>query len=106
MHTLWGRQVSDSTWGWHRGSQRGAVEGEVHGGAHTDLVEATLVREDGDVSVVACASCMTRGAVSICNGQTPASGGDCDAPDMMAAGVYVVFDASASAAALGGGRKL
>lgn len=31
---------------------------------HTDLVEATLVGEDGDVSVVACASCMHRQLVS------------------------------------------
>jgi hypothetical protein len=47
---------------------------QAHGscgvGVHTDLVEATLVGEDGDVSVVACASCMTSGAVSICNGHS------------------------------------
>lgn len=24
---------------------------------HTDLVEATLIREDGDVSVISCTSC-------------------------------------------------
>ena len=34
--------------------------GSGYGGVRTDLVEATLVREDGNVSVVACASCMTR----------------------------------------------
>jgi hypothetical protein len=73
---------------------------------HTDLVEATLVREDGDVSVVACASCMTSGAVSICTGQTRASRGSNDAPDMMAAGIYVCSGCSASGAARGGNGKL
>jgi hypothetical protein len=75
---------------------------------HTDLVEATLVREDGDVSVVACASCMTSGAVSICTctGQTQASRGSNDAPDMMAAGIYVCLGCSALGAARGGNGKL
>ena len=45
---------------------RGSCGVGVGVGVHTDLVEATLVREDGDVSVVACASCTTSGAVSIC----------------------------------------
>ena len=36
-------------------------------GFHTNLVEATLVREDGDVSIIACASYMKREVVSICN---------------------------------------
>ena len=34
-------------------------------GLHTDLVETALVREDGNVSVVACASYMVATAVSI-----------------------------------------
>ena len=73
-------------------------------GVHTDLVEATLVREDGDVSVVACASCMTSGAVSISIICT--SRGSNDAPDMMAAGIYVCLGGSASGAARGGNGKL
>lgn len=72
----------------HRGLQRRAVACDDYGGVRTDLVEATLVREDGDVSVVACTS-YVRGAVSICSEQTLAWRGDGNAPDMMAAGVYV-----------------
>lgn len=56
----------------------------------TDLVEAPLVGEDGDVSVVACTSYMPmRGAaVSMRNGQTrsPRLRGASNTPDMMAAG--------------------
>lgn len=39
-------------------------------GFHTDLVEATLVREDGDVPVVARASYKKREVISTCNEQT------------------------------------
>lgn len=32
---------------------------ETEGGLRTNLVEATLIREDGNVSVEACAACST-----------------------------------------------
>jgi hypothetical protein len=37
-----------------------SVAGDAGGGErlHTNLVKATLVREDGDVSIEACAACM------------------------------------------------
>jgi hypothetical protein len=38
----------------------------IMAGLRTDLVETTLVREDGNVPVVACTSYMTRVAVSKC----------------------------------------
>ena len=54
---------------------------------HTNLVETALIREDGDVSVVACASCAARAAVSMdaASKQWIAS----NAPDMMAGSVVV-----------------
>lgn len=96
--------------GFVRGSDQAAggagCAGVEYGGVRTDLVETTLVREYGNVSVVACASCMTRAAVSICDRQTQALRGDGNGPDMMAADVYVCSGFSASGAALRGECKL
>jgi hypothetical protein len=50
-------------------------------GLHTNLVETALVREDGDVSVVACASYMVATVVSIYVAWWAA----CYGPDMMKA---------------------
>jgi len=56
----------------------------------TDLVQAALVREDGNVSVVACASCawieLSAEAGQSLGGELAARN---NAPDMMATGVYV-----------------
>ena len=66
MHILCGCCVSEGgrVGCWAATTSLGGCEVTV--GLHTDLVEATLVGEDGDVSVIACASYMTRVAVSIC----------------------------------------
>jgi len=70
MHILCGRRVSCGGGGRAAELQQPASLREGHedimAGLHTDLVETTLVREDGDVPVVACTSYMTRVAVSKC----------------------------------------
>jgi hypothetical protein len=69
MHILCGSCVSGGgrEGCWRAAAARGGLKRS--NGRHTDLVEAALVREDGDVSVVACASYMARSAVSTCAGK-------------------------------------